>query len=88
MGGWRPWVESPTKVRALPRRRAGLHALRHPALERDSQRILLPDLSVIAPFARSRNAYQCADVEHVQERACDLGAEALPEPLQGSIWSG
>jgi hypothetical protein len=23
-------------------------------------------------------------VEHVEERACDRGAEALPQPLQGS----
>jgi hypothetical protein len=52
-GGGLPWVESPTKVRELPWRRAGLHAPRHPALERDSQRILLRDLSVITPFARS-----------------------------------
>ncbi len=52
-GGGLPWVELPTKVRALTWRRTGLHAPRHPALERDSERILLRDLSVIAPFARS-----------------------------------
>jgi hypothetical protein len=51
--GGLPWVESPTKVRMLPWRRAGLHAPKNPALERDSQRILLRDLLVIAPFACS-----------------------------------
>ncbi len=64
---------------------ASSESLRHPALERDSQRILLRDLSVITPFTHSWNAYQHADVEHNLEQA--QGAEALPQPLQGPILS-